>query len=526
MTVNGQEIARKYPPELPKVMKIFCTRPGCSRPNNDFTDIDDHKTLKTVQQKYCTTCGMPLILDGRYLPQKLLGQGGFGAAFLAFDRRSPGMRECVVKQFQPAGDLSPQQLELALNLFEREAVVLDNLGRKHPAIPDLLAYFPLEASGWQGKKSAQYFYLVQEFIDGQNLEEELAQKGQLSAAEVLEVLKGILDILKFVHGHDVIHRDIKPSNIMRDRNSGRLFLLDFGAVKQVTQAAASGGVGRSTGIYSMGFAPPEQMAGRSVFPSTDLYALAVTCIMLLTGKPPQELFDSYSNQWDWRKYVQVSNHLGDVLDKMLLPTPSDRYASAEQVLDALQPPIPKPPIPQPPIPKPQPVVPAPTPAPTPATTAAPTPAANPQPTVNPPASNLPVPVQPTPPPSPVKVSPIASQSGQFSTLEVLTGAAFTGFEGALLLVAIGNLIRVPAVSTLLWLGVLAGLFFVQNRRIIEKYDLLIIALISLAIVFFIPPLRGPVPGQLIILYPLFGALCATAVTALFRLVYKFLSQIL
>lgn len=516
MTVNGQEIARKYPPELPKVMKIFCTRPGCSRPNNDFTDIDDHKTLKTVQQKYCTTCGMPLILDGRYLPQKLLGQGGFGAAFLAFDRRSPGMRECVVKQFQPAGDLSPQQLELALNLFEREAVVLDNLGRKHPAIPDLLAYFPLEASGWQGKKSAQYFYLVQEFIDGQNLEEELAQKGQLSAAEVLEVLKGILDILKFVHGHDVIHRDIKPSNIMRDRNSGRLFLLDFGAVKQVTQAAASGGIGRSTGIYSMGFAPPEQMAGRSVFPSTDLYALAVTCIMLLTGKPPQELFDSYSNQWDWRKHAQVSDQLGNVLDKMLLPTPSDRYASAEQVLDALQPPIPKP----------QPVNPTVITAPTPTPRSAPTPAANPQPKVNPPASNLPVPVQQTPPPSPVKVSPIASQSGQFSTLEVLTGAAFTGFEGALLLVAIGNLIQVPAVSTLLWLGVLAGLFFAQNRRIIEKYDFLIIALISLAIVFFIPPLRGPVPGQLIILYPLFGALCATAVTALFRLVYKFLSQIL
>jgi serine/threonine-protein kinase len=507
VTVNGQEIARKYPRELPKVMKIFCTRPGCSRPNNDFTDIDDHKTLKTVQQKYCTTCGMPLILDGRYLPQKLLGQGGFGAAFLALDRRSPGMRECVVKQFQPAGDLNPQQMELALNLFEREAVVLDNLGRKHPAIPDLLAYFPLEASGWQGKKSAQYFYLVQEFIDGQNLEEELAQKGQLSASEVLEVLKAILDILKFVHGHDVIHRDIKPSNIMRERNSGRLFLLDFGAVKQVTQAAASGGVGRSTGIYSMGFAPPEQMAGRSVFPSTDLYALAVTCIMLLTGKPPQELFDSYSNRWNWRKYVQVSNHLGDVLDKMLLPTPSDRYASAEQVLLALQPPTPKP----------QPVKPTVTPA--------PTPAPNPQATVKPPASNLPVPVQPTPPPSPVKVSPIASQSRQFSTLEVLTGAAFTGFEGALLLVAIGNLIRVPAISTLLWLVVLAGLCFAQNRRIIEKYDLLIIALISLAIVFFIPPLRGNYASQ-IILVPMFGALCATAVTALFRLVYKFLSQIL
>ena len=207
-------------------MNMFCTRPGCSRPENNFTDLDDNKTLKTVQQKYCTTCGMPLILDGRYLPQRLLGQGGFGAAFLALDRRSPGMRPCVVKQFQPAGDLNPEQMQLALNLFEREAVVLDDLGRKHPGIPDLLAYFPLEATGWQSAKLEQYFYIVQEFIDGENLEEELAQKGKLSESELLEVLKGILDILKFVHENDTIHRDIKPSNIMRDRTSGRLFLLD------------------------------------------------------------------------------------------------------------------------------------------------------------------------------------------------------------------------------------------------------------------------------------------------------------
>ena len=486
-------------------MKIFCTRPGCSRPENDFTDLDDNKTLKTVQQKYCTTCGMPLILDGRYLPQKLLGQGGFGAAFLALDRRSPGMRPCVVKQFQPAGDLNPDQMQLALTLFEREAVVLDNLGRKHPGIPDLLAYFPLEATGWQSAKIEQYFYIVQEFIDGENLEAELAQKGKLSESEVLEVLEGILDILKFVHDNDTIHRDIKPSNIMRDRTSGRLFLLDFGAVKQVTQGTPGVGAGRSTGIYSMGFAPPEQMAGRTVFPSTDLYALGVTCIMLITGKPPQELFDSYSNQWNWRNDAQVSDKLADILDKMLLPTPSDRYASAEQAIAALQ---------------------------SPATQVQPskptaTPAVNLPPTVPPTPSHIPVPVQATPAPAPPQAttSPIASQKPKFSTVEVLIGASFTGFEGGLLLVAIQNLINIPAASTLVWLGILMCLFGLQNKRIIEKMDLLIIAIVSLALVVLIPGLREDNSWDYVFLFPLFCSLLATAATALFRLLYKLLSKI-
>ena len=100
-------------------MEVYCTRSGCPRPQNYFGDLENSATLKTVQQKYCTTCGMPLILVGRYLPLKLLGQGGFGAAFLARDRYTPRMRSCVVKQFKPAGDLTPAQLEIAQQLFER-----------------------------------------------------------------------------------------------------------------------------------------------------------------------------------------------------------------------------------------------------------------------------------------------------------------------------------------------------------------------------------------------------------------------
>ncbi len=313
-------------------MQLYCTRPGCSKPTNFFNDLDNLTTLKTVRQKFCTNCGMALILADRYLPTKLLGQGGFGAAFLARDRYTPGLRQCVVKQFQPSGRLTANQLKMAQDLFEREAEALEQLGREHSQIPDLFAFFELSIPSAHQATEDKFFYLVQEFIDGETLEETLIRQGKFSESDVLDVLKETLKILQFVHENGSIHRDIKPSNIMRNLN-GRLYLLDFGAVKYATKAA--GGSTASTSIYSLGFAPPEQVSGNQVYPSTDLYALAVTCIMLLTGKQPPELFNAYNNSWKWQSYVQTSQPLADVLDKMLLPVPDQRFQSATDALEAL-----------------------------------------------------------------------------------------------------------------------------------------------------------------------------------------------
>lgn len=442
---------------------------------------------------------MPLILVGRYIPLRLLGKGGFGAAFLARDRYTPAMRQCVVKQFQPSGNLNPQQLKTAQYLFEREAEVLEELGSRHSQIPDLFAFFPLSTPGLQPGKEDQFFYLVQEFIDGQNLEEELETKGPFSEAQALEVLREILGVLKFVHEHESIHRDIKPSNIMRDKN-GRLYLLDFGAVKQVRTVAAAGATaGRSTGIYSMGFAPPEQMAGSQVYPSTDLYALAVTIITLLTGKDPSELYDSYDNGWNWRQYApQVSDTLADALDRMLLPTPNQRFQSAEDALEALAPrsipvPVPQPITPPPPL----------------QTTHSSTAVGSPSP-----AS--------TPPP----VSSTRFRRHPFSLLEMLAGAAFTGFEGALLFMVLSHLLPSPGISIGLWGMIIGGLIFAEFRRVIEKFDFLIIAGITLCLIFFIPALQPGIPlGTAGAVAVLAGA-AAIAITALFRLVYLLLSRLL
>jgi serine/threonine protein kinase len=501
-------------------MEVYCTRPKCSRPVNHFTDLDSNATLKVVQQKFCTTCGMPLILAGRYLTIRLLGQGGFGAAFLARDRYTPGLRQCVVKQFQPSGNLSPAQLKVAQELFEREGEVLDKLGNEHPQIPDLLAFFELDVPTSIPSQTDRFFYLVQEFIDGENLEEELARRGKFSEGEVIEVLTEILKVLQFVHDNHSIHRDIKLSNIMRHRN-GRLYLLDFGAVKQVTSgAAASGGGKASTGIYSMGFAPPEQMAGDVVYPATDLYALGVTCITLLTGKQPNELYDSFSNDWNWRGYAAVSDRLEAILNRMLMFSPKQRFQSAKEVLDALKP---DPVTPSPSFPPPQP--------PHPVATANPVPPTN-QPVPRQPASaTAPAPMRPAPaPPRPTKAAPTKPA---FSTLEFLGNAAFTGFEGGLLAIALASAVGTSLIGAGFWVVLLGGLVLAQSQRWIEKVDLLIIAALTLAIVAFFPALRsfsliGSLSNPLIglVAVAVFAGLILMAIAIIFRLIYKILSSIL
>jgi serine/threonine-protein kinase len=288
---------------------------------------------------------MPLFLDGRYVPLKELRKGGFGAAFLAYDRRTPAMRKCVVKQLQPSPSLNEEQIQKTTQLFHREAEVLETLGT-HPQIPELFAFINLRVPNWEGQKNQELFYLVQQYIDGEDLEQELNRKGMFSEAEVLEVLQKILPVLEFVHTHHSIHRDIKPSNIMRARN-GSLYLIDFGAVKQVVKAtpeqqgANSNGIhsGMLTGIYTPGFAPSEQTACLAVYPSTDLYALAATCVCLLTGKKQIKHFiDPNTKAWFWRSpKVKVSDRLANVLERMLKDKPKERYQSATEVLHALQP---------------------------------------------------------------------------------------------------------------------------------------------------------------------------------------------
>ena len=266
------------------------------------------------------------MLGDRYRPIRPIGQGGFGKTFLAVDEHIPSNPACVVKQFFPPQQ-SVQQREKAIALFHQEAMRLDELGQ-HPQIPKLLAHFSEEDQE----------YLVQTYISGQTLEMELAQAGCFGEEQIRQVLADLLPVLQFIHDRQVIHRDIKPANIIRRDTDGQLVLVDFGASKFATQFDLNR---TGTVIGSAGYAAPEQVAGKAVF-SSDLYSLGVTCLYLLTDVSPFDLYSFVEGEWMWRDYLMqpVSESLGAILDRMVAPVLSRRYAAAAHVLQDLDPVVP------------------------------------------------------------------------------------------------------------------------------------------------------------------------------------------
>lgn len=294
----------------------YCLSPLCSHPEN------------LLHAELCQACGSKLLLRDRYRILHALGQGGFGATFLARDEVLPGNPNCVIKQLRPTAT-APHVLEMARELFKREAETLGRIGN-HPQIPRLLDYFD----------ASQEFYLVQEYISGATLQQEIKRSGQpFSEAGVKQFLSELLPVLQYIHSHQVIHRDIKPANLIRRSHDCKLVLIDFGAVKnQVNTVAASLSEQTALTSYAIGtpgFAPPEQMAMRPVYAS-DIYALGVTCIYLLTGKSPKDLdYDPATGELVWQKQVQVSEHFASVLRKMLEVSVRHRYQNANDIFRAL-----------------------------------------------------------------------------------------------------------------------------------------------------------------------------------------------
>jgi len=285
-----------------------CLNPDCLNQNPSSTT------------KFCHKCGNKLLLGDRYRSQKIIGQGGFGRTFLAVDEYKPTKPPCVIKQFYPQAQ-GTSSIQKATELFELEAVRLEQLG-KHPQIPDLLAYFSQD--GQQ--------YLVQEFMDGENLAKTLETKGYFSETQIRDLLKNLLPVFEFIHSRQVIHRDIKLENIIL-RSNRELVLVDFGAAKYATQTALAV---TATTIGSAGYTAPEQAAGKAIYAS-DIYSLGVTCLCLLTQVEPLELFDVSEFEWVWREHLKtsVSSELGQILDKMIQPASKKRYQSATEVLQAL-----------------------------------------------------------------------------------------------------------------------------------------------------------------------------------------------
>jgi eukaryotic-like serine/threonine-protein kinase len=294
----------------------YCLNPNCPQPQNHH------------EEKICKACGSQLLLKDRYRAISFLDSGGMSRNFLAIDTDMPEEKRCAIKQFFPAPQVldDPEAFEKSIELFQREGAQLDRLGNDSTQIPQLYAYLEQE----------RRFYLIQEFIDGQNLLDELDAHGAYSEEKILQLLDDLLPILKFVHDRGVIHRDIKPENIMR-RDNGQLVLIDFGMSKHLNSTVMS----RGTTGGTMGYAPPEQIRAGVAYPASDIYALGATCIHLLTAINPDRLYDFMNNKWTWRQELieqerSISDRLAYAIDRMLMNEVQDRHQSIACIVAALE----------------------------------------------------------------------------------------------------------------------------------------------------------------------------------------------
>ncbi|MEG4483506.1 serine/threonine-protein kinase [Microcoleus sp. D2_18a_B4] len=276
-----------------------------------------------------------ITLNNHYRIVRELGHGGFGRTYLAEDTHRFN-EPCVLKEFAPQvhGSYALQKSE---ELFEREAGVLYKL--QHNQIPRFRELFRVSIS------DRGYLFLVQDYVPGQTyrflLDARKRQGLRFIEAEINQLLQQILPLLEYIHSLGVIHRDISPDNLILRSSDGMPVLIDFGGVKQVAAtveslfAEANGTLAPATRIGKLGYAPVEQMQMGIVSPHSDLYALAATVLVLLTGKEPHQLLDSQTLNWNWRAECSLSPNLSLVLDKMLAQQPSQRYSSAREVMLAL-----------------------------------------------------------------------------------------------------------------------------------------------------------------------------------------------
>ncbi len=493
------------------------------------------------------------ILDNRYRIIRTLATGGFGQTYLAEDTRRPGNPMCVVKHLTPASS-DPRFLKNATRLFLTEAQTLERLGIVHDQIPRLLAYF----------EENQEFYLVQDWIDGRTLTYELQPGQRWSEIKVYQMFDEVLKILQFIHSFGVIHRDIKPDNLIRRRQDDKLVLVDFGTVKQIRSQILTPGqinANATIAVGTPGYMPTEQSRGNPR-PNSDIYALGIIGIQAVTGlNPTQYQEDNETGEIIWRPWAQISEDLASIITKMVRYHFKDRYQSATEALQALEPLLTRvlpasphlvvtpsgqtPMIPQPTQVSSQPsgnpvVQPQPTQFSSPPSGS---PIAEPQPTQfsSPPSGNPVVETQPTQFSSPPSGNPIVeSQPVQtfgtstiqrfeeedsvapFSGLSVpkedlqlsytrsLQQAAILGAGSWLLAIFVVSILGTVWLSAIFWLiilGILIFKFLIKNYPSFEKYSVFGIAVISSAITFLFLPqnfllkglLQAGLPGLLVTL---------------------------
>ncbi|MEM7757241.1 MAG: bifunctional serine/threonine-protein kinase/ABC transporter substrate-binding protein [Cyanobacteria bacterium P01_A01_bin.40] len=271
------------------------------------------------------------IVNGRYKIIDKLGQGGFGITYKAYDNWQSSPLIIVLKQIEMMQTKSAERDNNYLNRLGREADALKNL--KYPCIPKFYSSF-IEGN---------YYYIVQEYIAGQNLSQEILPGEPIEAEEALIMLSEILDILQFVHSKNIIHRDIKPANIIRRHSDQKLYLIDFGAVKEIaTDHTNALGIHETRAIVSLGYTPPEQLAGNPQF-NSDIFALGMMLMQAVTGFSINAIYssertpkrDSDGNHIWQNNAPGISRKLKEIISKMIKYNFRDRYQHVGEILSDL-----------------------------------------------------------------------------------------------------------------------------------------------------------------------------------------------
>ncbi len=269
------------------------------------------------------------MLQKRYRVTKILGQGGFGRTYLAQDTACFD-ELCVLKEFTP-NERGRDSLRKARELFKREAEALYAIN--HPQIPRFRANF----------EEAKRLFLIQEYAEGKTyakiLGERIRESRTFTEQEAITFLQNMLPVLENIHAQGIIHRDISPDNIICRESDKLPVLIDFGVVKAgVTNLEAEGEVGeQGTTVGKAGYAPNEQLQTGEAYANSDLYALAVTTVVMMTGRKPESLIDKSSMSWKWQQWLPtISPWFAKVLMRMMSYRPAARYQSAKEVAQALR----------------------------------------------------------------------------------------------------------------------------------------------------------------------------------------------
>ncbi|MEM6501232.1 MAG: protein kinase [Cyanobacteria bacterium P01_C01_bin.89] len=266
-----------------------------------------------------------IIVNGRYRVVRSLGSGGFGRTYLVSDEQG-GEQQWVLKEFCPSTSQNERALEKARELFQRESAVLGKID--NPQVPFLHGSFE-----WEGR-----LCLVQQYVEGQTYWQRFKENQSAGVpcdeAEVRDMLSYLLPLLESLHRQKIYHRDITPDNIIKPADGGKPVLIDFGAVKQkmTTLLATGSDQAQASVIGKMGYASPEQMRGIEPGPARDIYSLGATALVLLTNQEPEALINQQDLSWDWRSHCEVSEELGQILDRMVADRPRDRYSNAGNIL--------------------------------------------------------------------------------------------------------------------------------------------------------------------------------------------------